>query len=357
MLEKPDYQQLYVEGNQQLKNPKNGGYVELSFLEEDKAAKVHPHCLKTLNTIQTVLTKGYAMKDICILVRDNSKGVLLADFLTQHHIPIISAEALLLKNNREIDFLITLLKFIGQPEHNEYQYSILAYLCKNKDQEYDFITQHLDSVAEFIAVNYDFDIRAVMLLPTYDLLELAISKFNLVKNSNAYINYFLDEVLEFGRKESSSLFDFLDFWELKKNALAIAAPDHINAVKIMTVHKSKGLEFPIVIFPFATTKINDRTKSSNLWIPVDPESFNGFDELMVRAAPEIEHYSKIAAQRYRSESEKTELDDFNVLYVALTRAVLGLYIISSSKEDKSISYPSLFKSVSTTLWSMANGQL
>ncbi|WP_350286608.1 UvrD-helicase domain-containing protein [uncultured Croceitalea sp.] len=343
-LQNKDYQNLYLDGNQQLKNNKKEGLVEISFLEEDRQVERHPHCEKTLGTVQRIISKGYDYEDICILVRDNRNGVLLADHLTQAAIPVLSAEALLLKNNEEVHFLVNLLRLIVQPTIAEYCFEVLSYLSAEKSLSHDFIAENLLNAPSFLKAQYDFDLGNVQFLTAYEILEVAILKFQLVNDSNAYLSYFLDVVFDFGKKESVAVFDFLKHWEQKKDKLAIAAPEHMNAVQIMTIHKSKGLEFPFVIFPFANTKINDTSKSNDLWIPVNKEDFYGFEALLVKASNELDYYSKASKAYYHREIEKTELDDFNVLYVALTRAIKGLFVITTNEKSKTaVSYSSLLK--------------
>ncbi len=342
-FESSDFKQLFIEGNQQEKNESSGGYVQISFLERDKEAETHPHCQKTLQAVQSIIAHGYSYQDICILVRENKKGVVLANFLAQNDIPLISADALLLKNSPEVQFLVALLKHIEQPLEKTYCYEILSLLCPENQNFHDFLEGHLDSLDEFISHEYGFDLEQFALLPTYDLLEIAIRKFNLAANSNAYLNYFMDVVLEYGKKRSIAIFDFLEYWELKQNGLAISAPDHLDAVNIMTVHKSKGLEFPFVIFPFANSAIDGSTKTNDLWIPVDKEHFNGFGELLFNAGSELEYFSDTAATLYQEEKEKTILDSINVLYVALTRAIQGLYVFSDEEKGSRTTYASLLK--------------
>ena len=143
----------------------------------------------------------------------------------------------------------------------------------------------------------------------------------------------------------------------KKEKLSITAPEKISAVRIMTIHKAKGLEFPIVIFPFANENIYKRT-DKKIWLPIDSGTFNGFDEILVNEKKEVTEYGPEAARQYYEEEHRMELDAFNVLYVALTRAEKALYIISeqdlTAKGDhKTDRYSGLFIEYLKTkgLWS------
>jgi ATP-dependent exoDNAse (exonuclease V) beta subunit len=161
----------------------------------------------------------------------------------------------------------------------------------------------------------------------YDGLEYAIKKFGMADTSDAYITYFLDVVLEVEQKEGANTQAFLAYWDKKKESLSITAPENVDAVQIMTVHKSKGLEFPIVIFPYANTYIYEE-RDAKLWLPVNPISFKGFEEILINKKQEVVGYGPLAEEIYNTEQYKLELDAFNLLYVALTRAVKGLYVIS-----------------------------
>ena len=101
----------------------------------------------------------------------------------------------------------------------------------------------------FIKYDCHFDLIEYHQSPFYEKIEQLIRSFNLQDKTDAYVQFFLDEVLTQQQKESS-IQDFLDFWENKKDKLSVVTSENPNAVKIMTIHKSKGLEFPIVIFPF-----------------------------------------------------------------------------------------------------------
>ncbi len=128
--------------------------------------------------------------------------------------------------------------------------------------------------------------------------------------------------------------------------MSITAPENVLAVRIMTIHKAKGLEFPIVIFPFANENIYKRM-DKKLWLPLNPETFNGFEEVLVNEKKEVVEYSLDAAHRFNEEEQRMELDALNVLYVALTRAEKALYIISEKDltfkgEHKTDLYSGLF---------------
>ncbi|WP_394974514.1 UvrD-helicase domain-containing protein [uncultured Croceitalea sp.] len=336
-----NYKKLFEEGNNQKPKKHDTGYVELLFTTKETQVIEDSYCEKTLEILQRVLHNGYNLKDVCILVRDNKKGTLLADFLTKKEIPLVSSDSLLLVNNSEISFLISILKYLNNSENNEAKYFILEYLFDDsKEYKHDFIIKNLESLPSLLNNVYGFEIAKVKNSSTYDILEQAIANFKLAGLSDAHLAQFMDEVFDFSQKEDSSIFSFLRFWERKKEKLSVKAPESLNAVQIMTVHKAKGLEFPVVIFPYADSKLIDH-RSGKLWIPVEEEFFEGFNELLINSNKELANYNSTTEEIYNNELSKLELDAYNVLYVAMTRAKNALFIISNI-ENKRDTYAELF---------------
>ncbi len=341
------YQTMFADGNRQGYNAKKGGAVQITFIEkDDKNEKNELYCEEVLKTIRSVIQKNYGYESICILVRSNKDGVLLADFLTRQEIPTISSESLLLNSSAKVRFLMHLMAYADNFKNREAAYEILYFLSPEKKDRHAFIFRHLKRLPQLLRSEYGFDITDLHRMSVYDGMERAIKSFDLAPGSDAYLTYFMDVVLQVEQKEGTGLQAFLTHWEKKKDRLSISAPSIIDAVRIMTIHKAKGLEFPIVIFPFANENIYKRT-DKKLWLPVDAAAFNGFEEVLVNEKKEVENYGPTAAGLYYEEEHKMELDALNVLYVALTRAEKALYVITEKDltvkgEHKTERYSGLF---------------
>ena len=350
-LKDSSYQNLYLEQCRQKSNNKVGGYVEITFAPKDIEEIDVFYCEKVLETITKVLNKGFSFKNICVLVRRNKEGVLLADYLAERSIPIISSEALLLANNPEVQFLVSLLRFLDNPSENTIQFDVFEYLLKEQENRHNLIVHQLGNLTEFLKLEYNYNIVIEVTMSALDILERAISAFHLSDKCGAHVIHFLDVVQEISEKSGVGIQEFLIYWDLKKDDLAISAPHDQDAVQLMTVHKSKGLEFPFVIFPFADAKINDGTRPKKLWVPLSDEVEPGFDALLVSASKELSHYSTATNEIYTTENHLSELDDFNVLYVAMTRAIEGLFVLT--KESQTETYGKLFKNylLEKDLWS------
>lgn len=322
------YQQLFTESSQKT-NDKNGGLVHISFLDSNSPNKDMAFCAQTLERIREVKNHNFDYGDICILVRKNDHGTLLANYLSENQVPVVSSESLLLKNDRVVVFLIALLQYLDNPSHQEAVFQLLLFLSSGQEHRHAFIASHKDNLDDLLFNRFDFNVALLKSETTLTILDHAITKFDLVNESQAYLIFLLDEALEMEQKEGPGINSFLKHWERKKDKLSITAPEQMEAVKIMTIHKSKGLEFPVVLFPFANAMINDPRKQKKAWVAATAkEATLELPHLLVNYKKEMMEYNAVAAQTYVEELDKTELDALNVLYVAMTRAEKALYVIS-----------------------------
>ncbi len=330
-----EYQNLYENAHQN-SFLKETGYVELSFLaiekEDDRDVVFSENVLKT---IQNCIENGYRLEDVCVLVRKKKEGVAIANYLSQHHIPIISSETLLLSNSAEVLFVNNLMALLIQPKNNEIKVSILNYLTSlfQIENKHDYFSNHINSnlsqlFKSFEAYHVYIDNSNLLQLPLFDLAETIIRSFNLVKTSNAYVQFYLDVVLDFSQKKGSDISGFLDYFDKKKDSLSVVSPKGQNAVQIMTIHKSKGLEFPVVIFPYADLDIY-RELEPKEWFPINKETYNGFSHTLLNFNKDFENFGESGLEIFNNHKSEQELDNINLLYVTLTRAVEQLYIIST----------------------------
>ena len=335
-LQNETYKNLFIDGNKQIQNDKKGGFVSLSFLdkEEEKEDEKIKYPKKVLEIINN-LKPDFELGNICVLVRKNKDGVAVANYLSENGIEIVSSETLLLQNSQKVNFIVQFLQIIQHPFDEETRFEWLHFLHQHlriETDKHSFFDQliHLpikNIFDELKIFGIQFDLNHFYQLPFYEKIEEIIRKFNLVETSDAYVQFFLDVVLEQQRK-GVDVQEFLDFWELKKEKLSIIAPENNNAVQIMTIHKSKGLEFPIVIFPFDLDIYSNRF--GKVWLDDLPEdSFKNFDEVLVPYSKDLELINNSSQVIYTKVREELELDNFNLLYVALTRAVEQLYIITA----------------------------
>ena len=342
-FENEDYKDLYANHSHQKENAKKGGYVSLSFIpktekseEEDELTKTDLFLELTFETIKKVTQNGFEYRDIVILTRKRKAGIDVANFLTEQNIPIVSSETLMIEKASEVQLIFHVLKFLKNGNDKEAKANFLQYISKKVQKElpkHDFIEKGMSLLTELELEKWlqTFDItisfQNIRRKSLYEAVEIIISKFIKLEKTNAYVQYFLDIVLEKEIKNQFGISDFIDFWTDKASKFSIPSPEGNNAIRIMTIHKSKGLEFPVVIFPFAEESYSSGKKDA-IWLDTDDENLN-LPKILIDSNSSVENLGEKAVEIYHKKKQEELLDNINILYVALTRAEEQLYIISS----------------------------
>lgn len=347
-----DYKNIYENQSFQETNAKEGGYVNLQFLEEqllDKENEIDKEQLylqATLATIHQCMAQGFQYSDIVVLTRKRAHGIALANYLTEQEIPILSSDSLLISNATEVRLIMDVLRYIRNKEDKESKALMLYYIASKRQQEavHDFIEEGLTHSS-------DADLEAWLLTKDllisfdqcrkkslYEAVEIIVRAFFPTKATSSYVLYFLDIVLERTIKNQYGIGDFILYWEDNNHKFSIPTPEGKNAVQLMTIHKSKGLEFPVVIFPFAEEDY-DRSNRDKLWVEFD-EFDTGIElpKALVDAKKEVAEYGAFAKALYAQKEQEELLDNINVLYVALTRAEEQLHIITTRDVKKEGEY-------------------
>src|SRR3970040_552283 len=208
-----DYKDLYENHSHQKSNDKTGGYVNISFIpkvetsEDDEEAldKTELYVLAKLNTIQKVLHEGFEYKDIVILTRKRSQGIAIANYLTAQKIPLLSSATLMIQTATEVRLIIHLLKYLKNSSDLEAKANFLQYLAQNSQDQlpvHDFIAKGMSLFQEtdfeewLMSFDVSLSFQNIRKKSLYEAVEVIISKFLNPKISNAYVQYFLDIVLE-----------------------------------------------------------------------------------------------------------------------------------------------------------------
>ncbi|WP_452225346.1 UvrD-helicase domain-containing protein [Lacinutrix chionoecetis] len=329
-----DYGSLYTQSHQKSSNS-TIGYVHLNFIdfknEDGNVDEVYTN--QVLETLKSCQSNGYALKDVCILVRKKKHGIAIAQFLSSQGIKITSSETMLINNAPEVQFINNVLTLLVNPNDTECKVNILNFLAEKHEisDKHIFFKNHI--FLELEAFFKSFEAFGINVNPNeliqeglYDLTETVVRSFKLVDTSNAFVQFYLDTVLEYSQKNISDLGSFVEYFNAKKDRLSIVSPQEQDAVQIMTIHKSKGLEFPVVIFPYSDIYIYEDIEPKE-WFALNPENYNGFDYALLNYSSAFESYGtegKVIHLRHQAE---LELDSLNLLYVALTRPIEQLYII------------------------------
>ena len=341
-----DYAELYKDASQKNKISTDG-YVNLTFLDyTDNDDKVNQYNTKTLEIINNCISNGFSLKDICILTRKRKDGVSISKYLAENNVAIISSETMLINNSEEVKLITNVLRILENPNNLEVKANILHYIANTYDvaNKHDFISNALSLNEEVFFKTFNqfkifFDANSITQLSLYDTVESIARQFKLTDESDAYIQFYLDLVLDYSQKNITDISGFLTYYDNKKDKLSIVSPENQEAVQIMTIHKSKGLEFPVVIFPYADLDIY-RDNKSQIWFPLEQKDFNGFSKTLINVNKDLEMFDDQGAVIYNQFKSQQELDQINLLYVALTRPEEQLYIIS--KNETKITEPNSF---------------
>lgn len=331
------YKKIYDKQEQGFNPANTGGFVQIEFVSAEKEERREQYMQRTYETILQLQQDNYQLKDIVILVRKNTDGSDVANYLTGKKIPVISSDSLLLSNSAQINFIFSVLKYLGNNTDSITHAEIIEYLvAKNYIDnvtldELLLLKNRMGLQTVFETAGVDFNSAYLSKLALYELCEELIRVFKLNKHPNAYLQFFLDEVLNYSTRKNNNLSEFIEYWEDKRNKASLIVPQGMNAVSIMTIHRSKGLEFPAVILPFLDAKVD--TGKKDLWINLN---YSEIPELTSAIVPTNKELLETPyADLYEEEKGKSLLDSLNVLYVALTRAEERIYVFTG-KPGKSV---------------------
>jgi ATP-dependent exoDNAse (exonuclease V) beta subunit len=346
---------VYADHVQELKPDSDGGYVRIEFLPKEAKKEPFRELLyaRILAILQDLGKENIRWQDIAILCRRNDDASDLAQFLISNQVDVVSSESLLIASSPEVAFLTGFISFLNEPSNKIVCAELIIYLFRKGKIKSDGIHSLISGITSAKQAGSAFysilkENRIILnpaflrVLPAYDLLEEIIRIFGLHKPANPYLQFFLDHVLKFMRKNSAGIPGFLEWWEKQKSSLSIILPEGMNAVRIMTMHKAKGLQFPVVIVPFYSEKY--RSTKRYLWVDLPGDEPKGLPSAMLETGSQLENTQ--FADKFEEEKNKTFLDNLNLLYVALTRPRERLYVFSPSvpeKSDSPASVPSFFR--------------
>ncbi len=261
-----------------------------------------------LSSIKAARERGARWEDIAVLVRDNEIGSEIAGQCILNQIPVVSDESLYVKSSVTIRRLISQLSLLQTPP-GEKKPTAATFLAKSMEMELPDAYHSLVDLAESIL---------------RELRQAFPDSFNA---EIPHIQAFMDRLQEWVQANGNSLGAFLKFWEKAKPK--IASPRSGDSVRIMTIHKAKGLEFPFVIFPFAEKVRLFSSRKSWCAPHLEGTSLEGEAEGYYQIDITSSVTSTLFDEEFTKESQMQLVDAINLFYVALTRAKYGLKIISS----------------------------
>ncbi|WP_100627381.1 UvrD-helicase domain-containing protein [Algoriphagus formosus] len=323
--------------------PARSGYQadEEEEEEDDGVLEKLPQLVKDLQD------RGYQLKDIAFLVRKNAQGVEIADYLmaydrdhpdSSYRFDVLSEESLFLDKSAAVKCLLAFWQYLSNPSDRValktawYYYALLHEIPFSHELFHKF-----KQVPELKSKDEELQARTneFLQLPLLELIEESIAFLDLMqlRADLAYISGFKEAVFDFVKNNRADLVGFLDWWELNKRKRTVKIPEDHDAMRILTIHKSKGLQFKVVIMPFLDWRIvASGLQAPVIWSPFESESG-------LKTIVPLTHGSTLKdsffAKAYEDEVKLAYLDSLNMLYVAFTRAEEVVWGYSNFTNSKS----------------------
>ena len=303
---------------------KHKGFVKALFKDDDFGDDDQLEF--TINSINQCLEAGFDYKDICIIVRNNSDGAITANYLSEIGIDVISPDSLFIGKDTTVKFLYHLMNALLQLKDDNYKYKALEHYAILQQVEPSVLIQQAEKIDVFT-----FFMRRGIILPQssafhnlYEFVEALIQVFDFNPTYNNFLQFFLELVHQYETLNNSNIRDFLLWFKDKGQEKSIVSPEGANAVQIMTIHKSKGLQFPVVICPFLDWKFD--VSKQTVWIEDDNFMLPAFFVKMTKNIKE-----SVLNDVFTTEEGKFYLDQLNLLYVAFTRPETALFMCGKAK--------------------------
>ncbi|MBQ9185199.1 MAG: UvrD-helicase domain-containing protein [Bacteroidales bacterium] len=299
-------QDIYADAVQEVKSKEqDAGFVNCTF-----CASKEEQMQEILSSVAAAREAGASLGQIAILVRTNTQGSEVASFLLQNGVHVISDDSMKVKSSVTVRRLVSLLYCIGN--------------------EKDLVNRYVaDSLNITLPSRYD----SLYSLAEELLRSLREADAELFSREVLYVQSFMDLLLSWSASNGNSLVAFLKYWNDEDPK--IASPEGAEAVRVLTIHKSKGLEFPYVIYPFAGDEY--LYKSRRAWCA--PNLAGTALEGVAEGVYDINLSQEGTAStcfdsRFREEQFMQYIDGINTFYVALTRAGKVLHTISAVPSSK-----------------------
>lgn len=290
---------------------KDGGYIEV-VLSENEGEDL-------LVRLEDLIKRGYSLRDIAILTRRRVESSEIANLLVNNGYSVVSDEALLLTNSSVVRFLIAMLRL----SVNEADAGAIA-------QVNFFLGIGMES-------NLSSEVRRTLerirLCNTIKATGELIRQYDLEGRDVSYLQAIYDHVYRFCVNTSGDVGQFIEWFDLNAEKLSLAVPQGQDAITIITIHKAKGLQYPVVLLPYATWSLLPN-KESKIWGQAKDGSLAEMGKMLINYVKELENST--FCEDYKKELTYSHIDNLNLLYVAVTRAEKELFIFVGNDKANTI---------------------
>ena len=319
------------------KNASTGGFVSVDYLDKTDTDYNTVAAEWIIKQIDRLAELGYQPGDIAILVRSKKDGGEVANCLgraqslypeTAGRYRFVSNEAVLLGNNQAVRLLVSAIQFLLAPSKIQFQAQLVwlyyavsegTAVAAEKIQQTEFGADASNIWSqmpdEFFAMKDSFRQLDIIQLSNRLIRAFFGMPHQISASDMPFISEFEDRVQAFNDRNGSNLQLFIEWWTEHGFKQAITMNERQNAIQVMTIHKSKGLEFKAVLLPYLFSTSH---QSEIIWCPTTKEPFSQFSPIPVPYKKETAN--TIFRDTYYEEEFMKHVDNMNVLYVALTRA-------------------------------------
>ena len=329
--------EAYKEIEQKPRKDDGKGSVHIKLFPYDKKAvsEYYENVLNELvSNIRELLSRGYKQKDIAILVR--SKGVIqdIADKFQGEFgtdVSIVSDEAFQLDASLAVNVIIAALRLLTHPDDKLtegklvklYQQQVIQ---TDRNNNALFVDEGERELKSFLPSGYIDKFDFLLRLSLVDLVDEIYSLFNLgsLEGQSAYVCTFYDTLNEYLRDHPADIDDFIEEWEDSLSSNTIQS-DEVDGIRLITIHKSKGLEYDNVLIPFCDWGL-EKTVGNTIWCPGDNKEKPYGDLPLIPIDFSKKMIGTVFEDDYKEEHLQNTVDNMNLLYVAFTRAGKNLFI-------------------------------
>lgn len=292
---------------------------------------------EVLHRVKTLLETNVNPSQIAILVRANRRIPLLAQYLAQHleDIKLVSDEAFRLDSSVAVTMIVDAMHLLTHPDDNlaraqlakGWQRRVLGNM-----QADDLLTAGTEQLDSLLPPDYVEQGPLLRKMPLVDLAERLYGLFGLERldQESAYVCCFFDSISNYVREFTSNIDSFINEWNETLHKKTIQS-DEVDGIRLISIHKSKGLEFDHVIIPFCDWQMEKN--NTTLWCKPNVEPYNQLPIVPVDYSQRLTE--SIYADSYRDEHLQNTVDNLNLLYVAFTRASKSLFVIGKKKASNS----------------------